>query len=1022
MARQVTGKGTLLRLGFNDPDAAMPRLERLGAAADPLLALLGRTADPDLALSGLLAVVDALAEADPRPDTSGGLLAALVDDEGTAMRVLSVLGASVALGDHLVRHPEHWLELRDPVLGSTRPSAASMRAALLRVVGADPLEPAPIATLPDAEAVDALRVEYRRLLLRLVARDLAHDLALADAAAELSDLAVGTLDAALAIARARVGPAAARIRFAVVAMGKCGGHELNYVSDVDVIFVHEAAAEASAGSAQGEAAQDDDAAQAEVSDETALRTATSLAGHLMQICSVHTGEGAVWQVDAALRPEGKAGQLSRTLSGHLAYYERWASTWEFQALLKARPAAGDLELGRAYVEMLQPLIWSAAERDGFVADTQAMRRRVIAHIPVKDADRELKLGAGGLRDVEFAVQLLQLVHGRTDSALRAPTTLSALHELTARGYVGREDGEALHRAYAFLRTMEHRIQLYRMRRTHVVPRDEASLRRLGRSLGFLREPTEALAREWAHQRLEVRRLHEKLFYRPLLSAVAKLPSGEARLSPEAAEERLTALGYGDPKAALRHLEALTAGVTRRAKVQRTLLPVMLEWFAEGADPDAGLFGFRRISEALGESPWYLRALRDEGEIAERLARVLSTSRYTTVLLEREPEALRILGDSLEPPGADALTEEMLAGAVRRAEAGGRAELAVRAVRAVRRRELFRLSAAELLGAADIEAVGAGLSRITDATLGASLRAVIADQVVARGLERAPTRMAIVAMGRYGGFELSYASDADVLFVHQPQPGVEAQVAGSFAQAVVGELRRLLALPGADPALELDADLRPEGRSGPMVRTLDAYRAYYAKWSHVWEAQALLRADAVVGDESLRQEFTELIDPLRYPAGGLSDDDVREIRRIKGRVDAERLPRGADPTTHLKLGRGGLADIEWTVQLLQLRHAHRVPGLRTPRTLDALSAAREAGLVSDPDAEVLIEAWRLVSRVRNAVTLARGRPADSLPDGPVEKHAVASILGYPAGATDEMVNDYLRATRLAHGVVDRVFWE
>ncbi len=205
-------------------------------------------------------------------------------------------------------------------------------------------------------------------------------------------------------------------------------------------------------------------------------------------------------------------------------------------------------------------------------------------------------------------------------------------------------------------------------------------------------------------------------------------------------------------------------------------------------------------------------------------------------------------------------------------------------------------------------------------------------------------LAVVAMGRYGGFELSYGSDADVMFVHDPLPGTDQHVAATYAQAVANELRRLLALPMTDPPLEVDADLRPEGKQGPLVRTLESYAAYYAKWSRVWEFQALLRADAVVGDEDLRRRFTALIDPLRFPEGGLADADVAEVRRVKARVDRERLPRGADPHTHLKLGRGGLADIEWTVQLLQMQHAGTVPALRTPRTLDALAAAAEAGLL------------------------------------------------------------------------------
>ncbi len=990
MNRSATSNGDLVRRGFVDTDRARDHLTQLGDTAEPLLAILGRTADPDLALSGLCRLAESL---------GGGedLLGELVDDEGTAMRLLSVMGMSIALSDHLVRHPEQWRELTDPTLGSTRPAAYAVNADLLRAVGADPDVAEPVATLPDREAVDALRVEYRRVLLRLAARDLAHHEGVDDVAAELSDLAAGTLEAGLAIARARVGASASMARLAVVAMGKCGGHELNYVSDVDVIFVFE---------------------PADGADESAAtRVASQLASHLMQVCSDHTAEGTIWPVDAALRPEGKSGPLVRTLASHRGYYERWAKTWEFQALLKARPVAGDRALGRAYVDMVEPMVWKVAEREGFVEDVQAMRRRVVDNIPVHEAERQLKLGAGGLRDVEFAVQLLQLVHGRADTKVRASTTLSALADLTRGGYVGREDGEALHEAYAFLRTLEHRIQLHQLRRTHVVPDDEEALRRLGRSMGFTKEPVVELDKVWQHHRREVRRLHEKLFYRPLLSAVARIPGAGARLSLEAAEQRLAALGYLDPKGALRHLEALTAGVTRSARIQRTLLPVMLEWFADAPDPDAGLFGFRRISDALGGTHWYLTTLRDEGQVAERLARVLATSRYATTLLEREPQGVRMLGRDLTPLSAEALTTEMLATGQRQASP----EDAVRAIRGIRRRELFRIAVGDLLGETDVADVGAGLSRLTDATLEATLDVAqrwVQDQ---RDLAEAPTRMAVVAMGRYGGFELSYGSDADVMFVHDPEPGIDQHEAATYAQTVALELRRLLSLPGGDPALEVDADLRPEGKQGPLVRSLDSYAAYYAKWSKVWEAQALLRADAVVGDEDLRRRFTELVDPLRYPGDGLSRDDVAEIRRVKARVDDERLPRGADPNTHLKLGRGGLADIEWTVQLLQLQHAGAVPGLRTPRTLDALAAAAEAGVLADDDAAWLARAWRTVSRIRNAVTLVRGKPGDNLPRDTREKAAVAGIMGYPPGASDELVNDYLRHSRRTRRVVDRVFW-
>jgi glutamate-ammonia-ligase adenylyltransferase len=516
----------------------------------------------------------------------------------------------------------------------------------------------------------------------------------------------------------------------------------------------------------------------------------------------------------------------------------------------------------------------------------------------------------------------------------------------------------------------------------------------------------------------VRRLHEKLFYRPLLEAVARVPAAGARLSPEAAGQRLAALGYVDPAGALRHLEALTSGVSRTAAIQRALLPAMLDWFADAPDPDAGLFGFRRISEGLGSTHWYLKTLRDEGEVAERLARLLATSRYATDLLEREPEGVRMLTEDLTPLGSEAILDRMRASAERQEQPVE----AVRSVRGLRRRELFRIAVAELVGEVDVATVGAALSRLTDATLEATLEIAGRSVREQRGLDEAPTAMSVVAMGRYGGFELSYGSDADVLFVHDPVDTDETgDAATSYAHAVANELRQLLLAPATDPALVVDADLRPEGKQGPLVRTLASYTAYYAKWSKVWETQALLRADAVVGDPGVRERFTALIDPIRYPADGIGEADVTEIRRIKARVDRERLPRGADPQTHLKLGRGGLADIEWTVQLLQLRYAGPVPELRSPRTLTALDAARDASLIDSADHAALGEAWRSVSRLRNAITLATGRSGDQLPRDARERAAVAAILGYGAGRSDEMVNDHLRVTRRARAVVDRVFW-
>ncbi|RVU26240.1 bifunctional [glutamine synthetase] adenylyltransferase/[glutamine synthetase]-adenylyl-L-tyrosine phosphorylase [Streptomyces antnestii] len=981
----------LLRHGFTDPSAAERLLDTPDLSAvrsDPLLLdALGATADPDLALHGLVRLVEAQ-DGDPERRE---LLDTLLTAKPLRDRLLGVLGASEALADHLARHPLDWQALVTYEPSDLHPGVEEFERGL-----ADAADPV------------SLRVSYRRCLLSIAARDVCGTTDIAQTAAELADLATATLRAALAIAQTDAPADAALCRLAVIAMGKCGGHELNYVSDVDVIFVGEAADGADEGKA--------------------LQAATRLASHMMRICSETTIEGTIWPVDANLRPEGRNGPLVRTLSSHLAYYQRWAKTWEFQALLKARPVAGDLPLGEEYVRTLAPLVWQAAERENFVPDVQKMRKRVVENIPAGELDRELKLGPGGLRDVEFAVQLLQLVHGRADLSLRSGTTLDALAALADGGYVGRVDAVQLDDAYRFLRTLEHRIQLYRLRRTHLVPEDDADLRRTGRSMGMRTEPITELHRAWRRHTSVVRRLHEKLFYRPLLDAVAQLAPGETRLSTGAARERLVALGYADPSAALRHLEALASGVSRKAAIQRTLLPVLLGWFADSADPDAGLLNFRKVSDALGKTPWYLRLLRDEGAAAENLARVLSAGRLAPDLLMRAPEAVALLGDQrgLEPRGHAQLEQEVLA-AVGRADG---AEQAVAAARGVRRRELFRTSAADIIASygtedtpaeadqgALVDRVGGAVSDLTAATLAGTLRAVVREGWG----DELPTRFAIIAMGRFGGHELGYGSDADVLFVHEPREGVDDHQAAKAAHRVVSEMQRLLALPSADPPLLIDADLRPEGKSGPLVRSLKSYEAYYRRWSLVWESQALLRAEPVAGDLDLGRAFIDLIDPLRYPAEGLGEDAVREIRRLKARMESERLPRGADPTLHTKLGRGGLSDVEWTVQLMQLQQGWAEPGLRTTRTREALAAACAAELIPAEEAAILDEAWVMASRVRGAVMLVRGRPGDTFPSDGRELAAVGRYLGYDPGHVGDMLDDYRRATRRARAIMEERFY-
>ena len=751
---------------------------------------------------------------------------------------------------------------------------------------------------------------------------------LPEAAAALADLAEAALEAALVIARAELGEPAELCDFAVIGMGKTGGRELNYVSDVDVIFV----AEPRDGCRRG---------------RPRIAAATALATHLMRACSTshRPGHAVAGRRGAAPggqeRPAGadhrQPPRLLRAVGQDLGVPgaaqgpDRWPGT-----ATSARPTSPPSAR------------WCGRRRR---ARTSSRTSRPCAAGSSSTCPRPRRTassssGPGGLRDVEFSVQLLQLVHGRSDDSLRSGTTLEALDALARGGYVGREDAATLDASYRLLRTLEHRIQLFRLRRTHLMPTADTDLRRLGRALGHRSDAAKAVVAQWQQQAREVRRIHERLFYRPLLAAVARLSSTEARLGPEAARDRLAALGFRDPAGAMRHLEALTAGVSRRAAIQRTLLPVMLGWFADEADPDGGLLAFRKVSEELGSTHWYLRLLRDEGSAAERLAHTLARSRYAADLLVGAPESVAILGDAggLAPRSREDLVKRMSAAAGRQDDpdtrgAGGPQHPAAGAVPGRRGRPHRPARPRGRRRGPDRPHCGPRRDR-------------------ARGGRAAPSRTepaarwspAVLVVGhgpaRRRRDRLRQRRRRDVRA--RPEPGTprsrrRGARPGAGARGRSRSCAGCSASAGPDPQLGLDADLRPEGKSGPLVRSLASYRAYYERWSLTWESQALLRATPLAGDADARQAVRRADRPAALapgrphrragpgdphaqgPDGGRAAAprrrpqeplQARPRRPVRRRVDRAAASRCATPTT--------------------------IPELRTTGTLAALDAAEEAG--------------------------------------------------------------------------------
>ena len=1027
----------IIHAGFENLGRAKELLSEVCSAGDleltqrELLGELAHCADPDVALDALHELIISFAD---RPGKLHGLL------HGRSPRtLLQVLGASRQLGVLMRSRPELVEAAAVDSLHSAGFDGEARRATMLAAIDAheEQLGAADssdssfrrlITDVPLAEATNRLRRNYYEQLAAIMAYDVSHDdpIAIQPAVSRaLSDLADAALESALAIAQSNT-EESELLRFTIIGMGKLGAQELNYVSDVDLIYVVEPMAET-------------------MSQPQLVKVGSKIAMLMQKICQSvmpNVMEPALWQIDGALRPEGKDGPLVRRLDSHKAYYRQWAESWEFQALLKARAVAGDVPLGEAYMQMASEFVWQASRRENFVSDCQRMRERVESLIPVPLRDREIKLGRGGLRDVEFTVQMLQLVHGRADETLHVRSTLQALQALSDGGYVSRRHARVLSHDYRFERVLEHRQQMWQLKRTHLFPdmgnanagglekkrtvnveelSRNAELHRLARVFGW---HNEELVDNFDETRRQIRRLHNEIYYRPMLPISAVSGDERVELSEQAVMDRYAAIGFADPQAALRHVQALTAGITRAAKINGILLPAVLRWLGEGQNPDMGLLGWSNLEERFGSGSDYLGFLRDSQSAAQRLCHVLSNSRFLGDALNKSQESIRWLGDDDQ---LHARTRESL-------DVGCQAIItryddsladAANMLRALRRHEIERIGIGWMTDVIDSAQALNGMTDVVDSIIQASLQWAVHDTMRANGMDGPAAHLAVIGMGRYGGREVNFSSDADVIIIYRPAHGADDSAANSFARKVQEQMRMMLMGPvSTEPKIELDMDLRPEGKNGPVVRSYASCEEYYRAWASVWERRALLRARFAAGDKELAEDFlANVANPFRYPAERLTDDQLQEIRRLKARMEAERLPRGVRRDRHLKLGRGGLSDVEWTVQLLQLQHAHDIEALQVNSTMQALDVLVEHGLIVMEDAKILRDAWQMCTAARNGNYLWNGRAnrADILPDQHFDLSGIATYLGYDPDRGQQFENDILSQMRKSREVCERLFY-
>ena len=1031
---------SLIKAGFSRPDAARCAMMAIRKncnkiSFETLLRSALTVEDPDSALLSLQDLSEAYPEIINNISTSNSQ----ISDSLTSL--MQVLGASNALA-MLMRTRPNLIKAaaNDPnhLFAMTREERVkdlleAIQAYTATVVSSENSDSNTIylTSLGFAQAVSALRARYREHVAAIMAADLASADPVEvqpDISRKLSDAADAVLEAALSISRGQVTGSSA-CRFAIIAMGKLGAQEINYVSDIDLIYVVEPA----------------DLSNKQNQD-AALRVGASMAMVLQKVCqSVVMGsvEPPLWQIDTALRPEGKDGPLVRRLDSHREYYEKWASSWEFQALLKSRPAAGDADLGKAYRDMVEPFIWKASGREHFVADCQHMRQRVESLIPASQRDLDMKLGRGGLRDVEFTVQMLQLVHGSEDESLRVRDTISALQALAQGGYVSRSQAALLAEHYRFERVLEHRQQMWSMHRTHLFPdlgaqgnggldrartisteqlNNNEQICRLARAVRL--RPEELVAR-FDKARREIRHLHKDIYYRPMLPINAQTDADPIVLSPEAARARFASIGFADARAAQLHVEALTEGLSRAAKIHRILLPAVLKWLGDGQNPDMGLLAWRRLAERFGGKNTYLGFLRDSPSAAQRLCHVLADSRYLGDAMMQSMQSITWLGDDEALSARDRASLDMQTSAMVARYASNIADFA-QSLRALRRQEIERVALAWMCGLIDDDTSMLAMSDVFDAILDATLQWSMREAVSAMNLNAPQAEIAIIALGRYGGREVNFCSDADIMVIYKPVgEDCDLNAAHRFAQKTVDILRNILQGPlTLEPKIMVDLDLRPEGKDGPLVRSLESCENYYRQWASTWEYQALLRARFAAGSKELADALLDgVVNELRYAVNPLSDSQLAEIRKLKARMEAERLPRGVSRDRHLKLGRGGLSDVEWTVQLMQLQYASKHESLRVVGTMQALKALQSEHFISDEDAEVLSRCWHTCSAVRNANFLWSGSMAraDIIPTDSYSLGGIATYLGYEPNQGRVFENDLLATMRQCREIMSRLFY-
>ncbi|MBI3829458.1 MAG: bifunctional [glutamate--ammonia ligase]-adenylyl-L-tyrosine phosphorylase/[glutamate--ammonia-ligase] adenylyltransferase [Planctomycetes bacterium] len=1054
----------LRALGFGEPARVKEGLARLRARVDiaktfdlrcaDILRAVAHSPDPDQAFAGLERWLDA----------GGAAVGSSPMDwceEPFLELFCTLLACTPALSAHLIRFPKRTRPVLKPVLERTVRGGY----AWLRQVRA-----AALAASGHKNRLAALRHARTEAMLQIAALDLLGVSKLPDTVRALSDLADACVETALELCaenlKQRFGALpsdrAAAVRpglappppFVVLAMGKHGGRELNYSSDIDLIFAFN-----EGGPTQGTGRSVERA-----------EFFTQLGKEMIAALDQLTDDGRVYRVDMRLRPYGAAGVLACSTRELLEYLQSEGRTWERQAWLKARAVAGDLELGEQALRELEPFVYRRFLTLESIGDIQSLKRQIELNVARRGETRdEVKLGHGGIRDIEFTVQFLQLLHGGEHAAVRGGNTLKALRALRGEALLTHEEAERLEAAYVFLRQVEHRLQIHGDLQTHKLPADAGARRRIAKSLGYsdfglgisdfgLHSPSKAEEKpessespaaeenrkseiqnpKSAEDRFEaerqkhvarVREIFEKLFAN--LFREQEGPEGrlsELLLAPQPDLETIAALlpafGFANAAETARELLALAhervalTSASRTRKFFASLAPLLLRSLAATGEPDAALKRFSRIASSLGGKAVLYQSLHENPWLLKMISELASWSEYLTEILVANPGLFDEVIDALhtEQSKSQARMEQEIAQIAQ----GGDVSDTLRAYRAG---ELLRIGVRDLIHSAPLEQTQAELTALAEALLRAQFANTYKQSCTSRGVvvgeSGKPVGFAILGLGKFGGGELNYGSDLDVLYFYGEEGAApDGLPANPYFSGLAQDLSRAMDTPTAIGRLyQLDARLRPNGNKGPLASSLAAFERYWKDGSLAdWERLAFTRArfaagDAGVGERALHLIRSAVYSPLK--SGNLA----QEVREMRKRM--EETTEGGD----LKRGKGGLVDIEFLVQYLQLLHGPAFPPLRQTNTKDALKALLKFKKLRPPEGATLLEAYDFFSRMANRVRIVHGLSANKLPSSKEElqKLALRALYMDAPGKTagEQLVEDYHRYAAEVRAIFERL---